>query len=212
MMFPTNGRLFLAFAAIFFSLFLLTSCGGFRPYRAMAQAAGSPERPAVFAHDKRLKLSLRRALVSAVPESALSVSSYVSGGHAFLVGWTRDDAQRTELEEAARTVPGLLSVVVYLPVKPTGDEAPNSSEELELKTKVVAAIIASSGSEKVNIAVEVLGTHAVLVGAVRSTDAIEQAAKAANDTSGISGVTNFLSVPLESNAKRFGGFLPGILR
>ena len=208
MPFRTNGKLLLAFAAVLFSLLSLPSCGGVRPYRAMAQAARSPERPAVFVHDKRLKLSLRRALLSAVPDSALSVSAYVSGGHAFLVGWTKDDTQRMNLEEAARGVPGLLSVTVYLPVKPSGDEAPQSSTELELKTKVVAAILASSRSEKVNISVQVLGTHAVLVGAVRSTDAIDGAAKAASDTSGISGVTNFLNVPVEGNAKRFGGFLP----
>lgn len=198
----------LAFIAVFFLALFLLSCGGGKPYRLMAQAARSPERPAVFVHDKRSTLDLRKALVLAVPDSTLSVSPYVSGGHAYLVGWVKDDSQRVALEEAARGVPGLLSLEAYLPVKPTGAEAPSSSSELELKAKVIAAIVAASGTEKINIAVDVLGTHAILVGAVRSSSDIQEAETAARNTSEISGVTNFLRVPQASDAKRFGGFLP----
>lgn len=208
MKFPMKSRLLLAFVSLFISSLFLLSCGGAKPYRVIVEAARSPERPAVFVHDKRLRLRLREALVLAVPDSTLSVSPYVVGGHAFLVGWVKDDAQRMALEEAARSTSGLLSVAAYLPVKPTGSEAPDSSSELGLKAKVVGAIVAASGTEKINITVEVLGTHAILVGALRSADDIQSASKAASDTSGISGVTNFLSVPLDIDTKRFGGILP----
>ncbi len=207
-MLPTGSKSTSRWLVVSFSVLLVLSCGGVRPYRMMAQAAKSPERPAVFAHDMRLKASLRRAVVLAVPDSTLSVSPYVAGGHGYLVGWVKDGDQRRALEEAAQDVAGLLSLSMYLPVKPSGEEAPASTSELELKAKVAASIVAASGSEKINIAVDVLGSHAVLVGAVRSTHDIEAAVKAAGETSGISGVTDFLSVPAPGDEKRFGGFLP----
>ena len=185
----------------------LLSCGGGKPYRLMAEAVRSPERPAVFVQDKRARLNLRRALVLAVPDTTLSVSPYVSGGHAYLVGWVDNEEERVALEKAAQSVQGLLSVEPYLPLKPTGPDAPDSTSELELKTKVVASILAASRSEKINISVQVLGTHAVLIGAVNSTEDIQEAETAAKETSGISGVTNFLIVPSANDAKRFGGFL-----
>lgn len=179
----------------------------FTPYRLILQAIRSPERPGLFAQDKRLKMSLRKTLLLAEPDSVLSVSSYVSGGHAYLVGWVDDSGQRKALEEAARSVPGLRSVAVYLPDRPTGADAPDMGNELTLKSKVVAAILASSGVEKTNIAVEVLGTHAVLIGVVHSMEDVQSAGKAAQETSGISGVTSFLHVPPAEDKKRLGGLL-----
>lgn len=183
------------------------SAHAFTPYRLIVQAARSPERLATFAHDKRLKIRLRKALLSVEPESVLRVSAYVSGGHAYLVGWVEDDGQRTALEDAAQGVRGLVSVAIYLPVKPTGEDAPDTSVEVELKAKVTAAILASSGAEKSNISVEVLGTHVVLVGIVHSTEDIQAAGAAARDTHGVSGVTSFLHVPPAQDAKRLRGLL-----
>jgi len=188
-------------------LFLL-SCGGPKPYRLIAEAAKSPERPAVFVHDKRLKLRLRKAMVVAMPDRALAVSPYVVGGHAYLVGWVEDVAQRTALEEAARTVSELRSVDSYMPVKPEGEDATSSSDEMELKAKVVGAILAAARSQKINVAVEILGSHAVLIGALGSAEQVQETSKAARDTSGVSGITNFLRVPVAADAKRFGGLLP----
>ncbi|MCH2171819.1 BON domain-containing protein [Myxococcota bacterium] len=198
----------LAFVATLFSIFLTLGCGGGpKPYRLIAQAARSPERPAVFLYDKRLRMNLREALLLAQPDSAISVSPYVTGGHAYLVGWVSSEDKRTALERAAGTVPELLTVTSYLPVKPTGEQVPDSASELELKTRVVGSLLAASGSEKINITVEVLGTQAVLVGAVSSKGEIRRAEQAAGDTQGITGVTNFLTVPDPGQAKRFGGFL-----
>lgn len=187
--------------------FFVLSCSGGKPYRLIAQAAKSPERAAVFAHDKRLRLSVRRALVLARPDATLSVSPYVTGGRAYLVGWVTDNEERQTLEQAARSVPGLLSVDTYLPVRPTGGATLDSTGELELKAKVVGAIVATSGTDKINIAVDVLGTHAVLTGAVRSLDDLQRAVRAASATTGVSDITSFLSVPSARDAKRFGGFL-----
>ena len=179
----------------------------FTPYRLLVEAVRTPQKPLAFVQDKRLKMNVRKALLIAEPKTALSVSSYVAGGHAYLVGWVDDDAQRNSLEDAARKVPGLLSIAVYLPSKPTGDDAPSTTSELTLTAKVKAAIMQRSRIEKTNVAVNVLGTHAVLVGVVHSTDDIQSAVAAASGTEGISGVTNFLHVPMDKDRKPSLGLL-----
>ena len=184
-----------------------TVAQAFTPYRLLLQAVRSPEQPLVFVQDKRLKMNLRKALLLAEPKTALSVKSYVAGGHGYLVGWVQDDAQRSALEAAARGVPGLLSIAVYLPPKPTGEDAPSATADLTLKTKVVAAVGLASGAERTNITVEVVGEHAVLLGVVHSAADIQTAVKAARETSGISGVTNFLHVPLAADARPSRGLL-----
>ena len=205
--------------SVLLSLFLVSVVGfgasglvpapaqAFTPYRLLVQAVKSPLRPLVFVQDKRLKANLRAALLMAEPGAVLSVKAYVGGGHGYLVGWVKDAAQRKSLEAAARTVPGLLSVAVYLPDKPIGADAPSTTDEIALKAQVLVAILAASGAEKTNIAVEVLGTHVILVGVVHSAEDIQTAARAAGETEGISGVTNFLNVPLAADARPSRGIL-----
>ena len=180
---------------------------GFTPYRLIVQAVRSPQSPMAFVDDKRLKANLRKALLLAAPDTALSISPYVAGGHGYLVGWVTDDAEREKLENAARGVPGLISLAVYLPRKPTGDGAPNSSADLALKTKLMAALRLAMGPDQANVAVDVLGAHAVLVGVVSSTAKIQQAGQVARGTDGVAGVTSFLTVPLAVDTKRSGGLL-----
>ena len=177
---------------------------GFTPYRLIVQAVRSPQSPMAFVDDKRLKANLRKALLLAAPDTALSISPYVAGGHGYLVGWVKDDAEREKLEDAARGVQGLISLAVYMPTKPSGDDAPSATAELQLKTKLMAAMRGAMGSDQVNIAVDVLGTHAVLVGVVSSTAKIQQAGQVVRQTTGVSGVTSFLTVPLATDTKRIG--------
>ncbi|MDG2308665.1 MAG: BON domain-containing protein [Candidatus Binatia bacterium] len=137
---------------------------GFLPYRRMLQAARNPEQPLAFVHDKMLRTSLRRALVEADPVTALSISPYVFGGHAYLVGWVKNGEERSALENAARGVSGLASFSSYLPTEPS--DAPISTDELALEAKAEAAITVDSQAHRMNVSVDVLGTHAVLVGIV----------------------------------------------
>ena len=176
----------------------------FTPYRLLVQAAKSPEGVSVFVKDKRLRSQLHRALIVAVPEDTLSVSPYVWGSHAYLVGWVDDEEERSKLEEAARGVSGLVSVQVYLPIKPKGEAAPSSTDELKLKVAVVQSLVTAVGTEKSNISVDVLGTHAVLVGVLGSADEVHAATKAAQNTAGVQSVTSFLSVPPSEDRKLLG--------
>lgn len=180
----------------------------FLPYRTLLEAARSPEKPLSFVQDKVLRIDLRRALVEADPGDALSISPYVIGGHAYLVGWVSSADERDKLEAAAHGVTGLASFSSYLPLKPTGESAPSESDELALKAKVESAITLNSSAHRMNVSVDVLGTHAVLVGAVESSIAAQSAGQAARDTPGVSGITSFLTVPQPGNQKLLQGLLP----
>ncbi len=195
-------------AALLLVIFGVSPALGFLPYRMMLEAARSPEKPLAFVHDKVLRLDLRKALVAADPDDAFSVSPYVYGGHAYLVGWVASDAERERVEAAARAVPGIRSLTSYLPIEPTGAAAPNETDELALKTKIEEAITLDSDAHRANVSVDVLGTHAVLVGVVASGAAVQTAGEAARRTPGVSGVTSFLSVPEPGNEKLLQGLLP----
>ncbi|MCH2186645.1 BON domain-containing protein [Myxococcota bacterium] len=176
----------------------------FTPYRLLVQAVRSPENPRAFVEDKRLKSKLRRALILSNPSSTLSVEPYVAGGHAYLVGWVEDDEERQRIEEAARGVQGLLSLAIYLPTRPTGPEAPSTTNELKLQAKLRLSLREQLGGQSQNIDVQVVGHHAVLIGVLRSSSEIEQAVGVTRGTEGVSGVTSFLSIPLSGDAKRIG--------
>jgi len=178
--------------------------GAFTPYRLLVQAAKSPESASVFVLDKRLRSQLRRALVAAAPEATLAVSPYVWGSHAYLVGWVTSVEERSEIEAAARGVSGLVSVQVYLPVKPTGGEAPSAASELALKASVTRSLVAAMGTEKTNVSVDVLGSHAVLVGVLGSAEEVHAATTAAQATEGVQSVSSFLSVPPAMDRKLLG--------
>ena len=176
----------------------------FTPYRLIVQAIRSPENPRAFVEDKRLKSQLRRALIASDPSAALSVNPYVAGGHAYLVGWVKNDAERQRIEEAARGVKGLLSVAIYLPSERTGQEAPSKANEIKLEAQLRLALREQLGGDTQNIDVQVVGHQAVLIGVLRSSREIQQAVQVAEKADGISGVTSFLSVPLSGDAKRIG--------
>ena len=186
----------------------VTAAEAFTPYRLLVSAAKSPLKARVFAHDKRLKSELRGALVVAVPDATLSISPYVFGGHGYLVGWVKDAEERTRLEQAAQGIEGLKSMDVYRPIKPQGDQAPSSVDQLELKTRVVASIVGVMGTDQTNVSVNVLGSHVVLLGVVDSADQVHASTQAAEGTSGVSGVTSYLSVPPPADRKLLGGLLP----
>ena len=94
----SQGRRARVAALCLFLSFITASWPGevkaFTPYRLLVQAAKSPEGVSVFVQDKRLRSQLHRALIVAVPEDTLSVSPYVWGSHAYLVGWVDDEEER----------------------------------------------------------------------------------------------------------------------
>jgi osmotically-inducible protein OsmY len=181
------------------------AAGQFLPYRLMLEAARSPERPMAFVQDKTLRIRLREALVAAEPGDTLSISPYVYGGHGYLVGFVTSKGERTRLIDAARKVEGLISLDVFLPMKPAGASA---EKDLELKLAVEKAITLNSKAHRMNVAVQALDGHVVLIGAVGSEEAVQSAGEAARQVPGVDGVTSFLTVPEPGSEKLLRSLLP----
>lgn len=181
------------------------AAGQFLPYRLILEAARSPERPMAFVEDKRLRIRLREALVAAEPGDTLSISPYVYGGHGYLVGFVTSSGERTRLVDAARGVEGLTSLDVFLPMKPAGASA---EKDLELKLAVEKAITLNSRAHRMNVAVQALDGHIVLIGVVGSEAAVQSAGEAVRQVSGVEGVTSFLTVPEPGSEKVLRGLLP----
>jgi osmotically-inducible protein OsmY len=170
---------------------IATGCGGFRPYRRMAQAAASEENVGAQVSDQRLKTSLREALLTTDSSAVLHVTPYVYMGHGYLVGLVSSDAQRQSLIAAAQGVAGLRSLDTYLPNQAA--DSPTASD-FALKGQVKAAL--ALGLNRVTqIEIEVLAGQVVLLGVVSDQSAIDSAASAAQGVSGVTGVTNFLLLP-----------------
>lgn len=174
-------------------------CGGFRPYRRMAQAATSEESARSQAEDQRLRGALRQALIKVDPALVFHVTPYVYMGHAYLVGFVDTPAKKERTIAAAQAVPGVRSVDAYLPPPPAAG-APATADATE-KTAVKAALALSPDEVVTRIEVEVLAGQAVLLGVVDDEEAIDNAVSAARGVDGVTGVTNFLLLP-ESEYER----------
>ncbi|MBM4265598.1 MAG: BON domain-containing protein [Deltaproteobacteria bacterium] len=195
----------LVFVGLLAALALTAPAEAFLPYRMMLEAAKSPEKPMELVQDKRLRTQLREALLVADPDGVLSISPYVFLGHAFLVGWVDSPAERMKLVDAARGVGGLRSLDVYLPEKPANV---STSADEELKLKVEEAITLESSAQRMNVSIQVLAGHVVLLGAVRSGEEIQSADAAARAVPGVTGITSYLLVPAPGQEKMLEGLLP----
>jgi osmotically-inducible protein OsmY len=172
-------------------LLIGSGCGGARPYRAMAKAASSEESAHAQIEDDRLKMSLREALLTSEPGSAVSVTPYVYMGHAYLVGFVDDAAERQDLIATAQNVQGVRSLDTYLPDRPADSQ---TVTDLSIEGQVKAAL-GLGGDRVMQIDLKVLAGHVVLLGVVADQGAIDTAVNAAQGVNGVTGVTNFLLLP-----------------
>jgi len=179
-------------------LVFLTGCGGVRPYREMAKAASSEESAPAQADDLHLKVTLRETLLATDPDAAIHVTPYVYMGHAYLVGFVTGPAQAQALSAAVQNVAGVRSLDTYLPNRP-----PDSQTMSDLSIKAaVKAVLAVGGDRVMQIDLDVLAGHVVLLGVVADQQAIDTAVAAAQGVNGVTGVTNFLLLPEPEYEKR----------
>jgi len=168
-------------------------CGGFVPYKAIADAAQSEERPMAQAEDRRHKLQLRRAIVQHDLLKGLEIAPYVVQGRAFLVGRVETEAQAEALLSMAEDLGVFRSVHGYLPVSPDEHESSftaDASHTAEIKARLVAdPSVAAS-----RVDVKVLDGHVVLVGVVGPREK-EDIVKIVESVDGVKGVTDFLMTP-----------------
>ncbi|MCK6553965.1 BON domain-containing protein [Candidatus Binatia bacterium] len=172
----------------------VAACGGFVPYRKMAQAAGSLLSARAQAEDQIMQLDLRRAIMTDDALAALGISPHVYMARGFIVGRVDNRAQADALVAAAQGVTGLRSVNYYLPVAPGG--ATVLAEDVEKAAEIKAAIAGAGDLVVTRYDVSVVDGHAVLLGVVGSAEESAGVETAALSVDGIGGVTNFL-LPVE---------------
>jgi osmotically-inducible protein OsmY len=182
-------------------MFALHGCGGARPYSAMHKAAESELSPPALAHDHRLKAELRTALVSEEGLAGLSLTPEVFMERGYVVGHVDTPAQADAVQRVARSVSGLRSVDVYLPV--TQGQSTNESSiasDLALKAEIASALRLAPGVVATRITTSVVDGHVVLLGVVSDEEERRRAASAVTAVNGVKGITNWLLLP-ESDYK-----------
>jgi hyperosmotically inducible protein len=177
-------------------LSVLVACGDdLRPYRRMARSARSERKPVAQVDDRLLTEKVRSALAAADDLGGADITPYVYMGHVFLVGFVTHSDQQSEATRAVQELDGVRSIGAYLPVKtdPT-THVSDVASDATIEGKVKGAL-ALAGQPVTRVDMQVLNGHVVLLGVVRSQEAVSVATEAARGVSGVTGVTSFLLLP-----------------
>jgi hyperosmotically inducible periplasmic protein len=177
-------------------LSVLVACdGGVRPYRRMGRAARSERNLAVQVDDRLLTEKIRSTLADTEGFGGAEVTPYVYMGHVFLVGFVTHSDQQSEATRAVQDLDGVRSLGAYLPVRTDATKSVSDvASDAAIEGKVKAALVLA-GQPVTRIDVQVLAGHVVLLGVVRSQEAVSAATEAARGVSGVTGVTSFLLLP-----------------
>jgi len=178
------------------AFFITLGCGGARPYSLMYKSASSELSAPAQARDHRLKANLRAALIGEEGLTGLSLSPEVLMERAYVTGHVDTLDQAAAVQRIARSVSGLRSVEVYLPISPPQPNPDSSTmSDMTIRTEIAAALKLAPGVVASRITVTVLDRRAVLFGVVSGDEERRNAVKAVSDVEGVKGVTNWLLLP-----------------
>jgi hyperosmotically inducible protein len=176
-------------------LVALAACSDVGPSRPMAYDARSERNPTTQVDDRHLADKLRSALADSDQLSGTDITPHVYMGHVFLVGFVTHSDQQGEATRAVQDVEGVRSVGAYLPVRSEPAKGgSNVASDAVIEAKVRAAL-ELAGQPVTRIDMQVLDGHVVLMGVVKSQEAVSAATAAARSVSGVTGVTSFLLLP-----------------
>ena len=161
----------------------------------MGRAARSERNLAVQVDDHLLTEKIRSALADTEGFGGAEVTPYVYMGHVFLVGFVTHSDQQSDATRAVQDLDGVRSIGAYLPVRTdTTRDVSDIASDAAIEGKVKAAL-ALAGQPVTRVDMQVLAGHVVLLGVVRSQEAVSAATQAARSVSGVTGVTSFLLLP-----------------
>ncbi|HKA30610.1 MAG TPA: BON domain-containing protein [Candidatus Binatia bacterium] len=176
-------------------LVALAACSDVGPSRRMAHGARSERNPTTQVDDRHLANKLRSALADSDQLTDADITPHVYMGHVFLVGFVTHSDQQGEATKAVQDVDGVRSVGAYLPVRSRpAKSGSNVASDTAIEAKVRAAL-ELVGQPVTRIDLQVLDGHVVLMGVVKSQEAVSAATAAARSVSGVTGVTSFLLLP-----------------
>ena len=179
-------------------LVLLAACSDVPPSRRMGRGyrgEHGEHSERILVDDRTLTDKLRSALGDSDQLDGAKITPHVYMGHVFLVGFVIHSDQQGEATKAVQDVEGVRSVGAYLPVRSESAKGTsNVPSDTVLEEKVKAALVLS-GQPVTRVDTQVLDGHVVLMGVVRSQEAVSAATAAARSVSGVTGVTSFLLLP-----------------
>lgn len=177
-------------------LSVLVACdGGMLPSRRMGRTDRSERKLAVQVDDHLLTEKIRSALADTEGFGGAEVTPYVYMGHVFLVGFVTHSDQQSEATRAVEDLDGVRSIGAYLPVRTDATrDGSDIASDAAIEVKVKAALVLA-GQPVTRVDMQVLAGHVVLLGVVRSQEAVSAATQAARSVSGVTGVTSFLLLP-----------------
>jgi osmotically-inducible protein OsmY len=185
---------------------------GFTPFRQIAQAAASDEKPLSQAPRKALNRRLRAVLAAEPGLSTLKFTTAVYMGHGFVIGFVSSEQQQDQVINATKGVP-VRTLHYYLPLKTAASsesEAEVSNEDSQDKNPAFLVAMQIKGAlsqynawESLKLKIKVLDNAAILMGIVRNADEHDAIVKAAQGTKDIGKVVDFLLYPEPGREKIF---------
>ena len=176
-------------------LALFVACSDVTPRRRMERGDRSERSEHIQVDDHTLTDKLRSALADSDQLADAKITPHVYMGHVFLVGFVTHSDQQGEATKAVQDVEGVRSVGAYLPVRSESAKgASNVESDAVIEAKVKAAL-ELSGQPVTRVDTQVLDGHVVLMGVVKSQEAVSAATAAARSVRGVTGVTSFLLLP-----------------
>jgi hyperosmotically inducible protein len=173
-------------AAIYLMLLLaIAGCG------TLYGVAVEERKTSTIVEDKKISTAIQKAFLEDSDVKALDISAYCYNGHVFLVGEYDRAQQKERAIKIAEGVQGVKSVQTYILPKRKNDSC-GLSENLAIRAKVDAKLVADKEIWSTNIDVKVVQCHVVLMGIVKSKKEITRAVTHARSVEGVRGVVSFL--------------------
>lgn len=169
-------------------LLLLTLSGCSTVYQVAVDERGTIS----IISDDRIIVAIRTYFLEDKEMKGFDVSIYSFNGNVFLVGEYENAADEEKAVKIAQNVEGVKSVKTYLLAKKQHDTC-GMTDNLSIKGKIMAQLIADTDIWSTNIDVKVVQCHVVLLGIVKSHNEIEKAVEHVKSVEHVRSITTYMT-------------------
>ncbi|MUM76261.1 BON domain-containing protein [Pseudodesulfovibrio sp. F-1] len=169
---------------------LAFACAAWTPWGAVYGSIRDERSVADQAVDKKISLSIKKAMADRDAKKALKIHVYCFLRHVYLVGAIDDRDFRDFAADSARKTEGVDQVYTHLV-----NETDTLTDDLEIAARVRAALIAEKQLSSTQIETETMNGEVVMIGMVRSQADAQLAVRIARGVQGVRKVTSYLIPP-----------------
>lgn len=173
-------------------LSLLSLCCGCSPYGSIYSVAADEREAGAIVSDTKITAMIQKAFVEDRDVKVLDISVYCYNGNVYLVGEYDQARQKEQAVKIAGAAEGVKSVKTHLLPK-RKDAICGDVENLAIRTKLDAKLVADMEVWSTNIDVKVVQCHVVLLGIVETKEEIARAVAHARSVAGVRDVTSYLT-------------------